>query len=437
MTYKIPHFSYEHAGLTHDQISAIIKKIFPEIDRVTVAQNDEYQSPYGFVHSINDSTLHKQVLDAVVRIQELRPTMLVLVGVGGSQLGTLAVQEALYGFFYNESNPSLKFYTADTVETERTHALVEIVEKELQAGGRVVLCVVSKTGKTVETGINAAFFWDVLQKYHPHDAHKYVVIISDQRSVLWDHGKELGATVLDVPKKIGGRYSVFSAVGLFPLKLLGVDIEAMCAGARDAFKACTTYSFENSAAVSAALLYAQWCDNIRIHDTFIFFPDGVALGNWYRQLVGESLGKNQKTAPHHAVGILPTVSLGTTDLHSVIQHYLGAPHERFTTFMIASDQPRALHIPQNFFSAEVGITHDISTHRLMHDFMESVQRAYSNQGRPFATLDLKEISPYTLGYFMMFKMLEIVYLGYLLDVNVFDQPHVELYKKEMRELLLK
>ncbi len=99
MTYTLPHFSYEHAGLGHDQIAASIKKISPEIDRVLAAQNDNYQSPYGFVHSSNDSAVYKQVVDAVARIQELRPTMLVLVGVGGSQLGTLAVQEALYGFF--------------------------------------------------------------------------------------------------------------------------------------------------------------------------------------------------------------------------------------------------------------------------------------------------------------------------------------------------
>ena len=175
-----------------------------------------------------------------------------------------------------------------------------------------------------------------------------------------------------------------------------------------------------------------------IHDTFVFSKYLRNFGQWYRQLVGESVGKKfDKEGDLVEVGVTPTVSVGTVDLHSVAQLYLGGPQDKFTTFVTVKPKSHMFvpHIDE--FNMFVENIQGKSVSFIMDSIFGGVTAAYKNDGRPFASVGLPVVDEYCVGQLLQWKMLEIIYLGELLNVNPFDQPQVELYKKETRELLRK
>lgn len=341
---------------------------------------------------------------AIKKYSALKPEVIIVAGIGGSNLGTMAVWRALRG------RQEIGF--AETFDARRLDRILKHVEKKDR--GPAVIIIVSKSGTTTETIANAAV---LLSKLGKNDK---VVAITDENSKLWQWAIKNNADVLAMPAEFGGRYSVFSAVSLFPLGLAGIDIEKLLAGAREAKQEIADQSakeiFESGKA---------------IHDIFIFEPDLEHLGRWYRQLMGESLGKDGK-------GITPTVSIGTTDLHSVGQLYLGGPKDKFTTFVSVKDHGKDFVVPDK--NDLDSLTPDITGKKfseILEATLRGVKKVYQKRGLPFAEIELKEISEETLGWFMQTKMMETISLGKLMGVNPFDQPQVELYKEETRKLLKK
>ncbi|HEB41507.1 MAG TPA: hypothetical protein ENI08_00615, partial [Candidatus Dependentiae bacterium] len=358
--------------------------------------------------------------------------------IGGSHLGTAAIHEALYGKFYNEQNPAIKVYFADTVDTDYIYDIILLVEQEIEKGHHIIINVVSKSGRTTEIIANFEIFLYLLQHYRTIDYHHYVVVTTDENSPLWDLAEEKGLSRLAIPKKVGGRYSVFSAVSLFPLAMLGVNIDQLLAGARTMVAASMdTDIFANNVALSAAILYCQYQKNITIHDTFLFSVDLENVGKWYRQLLGESIGKERDRQGNKVfVGITPTVSIGSTDLHSVGQLYLGGPYDKFTSFISVQKSKSNIVVPVlDEFEQLVAQIQGKRLSLIMDSVLEGVYAAYQKSKRPFISIVLPEKSAYYVGQLLQFKMIEIMYLGYLLDINPFDQPQVELYKKETRKIL--
>jgi len=430
-------WSYPNKGAVGEKtLREGLKQLLPEVERVRSSiQEGGYDSLYASVNLPDDELSRVETKRVVEEKKKYKPTMLVVVGIGGSSLGAAAVHQALFGTLYNDQQPDITFYVADTVDTDYINDIVLLVEQELEKGSVVIINIVSKSGTTIETVTNAELFTYLLRKAYPHVYRNYIVITTDEDSELWNYAQEQGITRLAIPKNVGGRYSVFSSVGLFPLALLGIDIDALCQGARDMRYRCALVSdgivekiekvFENNPAIGRALLLFEYYKRgIAIHDLFVFSKDLSGVGAWYRQLVGESLGKEGYIEGEiMPVGILPTVSIGTVDLHSVAQLYLGGPPVRFTTFV---------DIAKNNTSLVVDGTSMIT---VMNSIMVAVQKAYYKHNLPFMTLTIPEKNAYHIGGLMQMHMLEIIYLGFLLGVDPFDQPHVELYKKEVRALL--
>lgn len=361
---------------------------------------------YSFEKMLFDEDYLALIRKMVKKYRALRPEILIVAGIGGSNLGALAIWRALRG------NQEIGF--AETLDARRLDRMLRHIERKDR--GPAVIMIISKSGTTTETIANASVILPKLKK-----ADK-VIAITDENSVLWKWARENKFDVLPIPKEVGGRYSVFSAVGLFPLALAGINIEKLSAGARKAVS-------KNSAKKTAAEIYKHWKDGKIIHDWFIFEPDLEYVGRWYRQLVGESLGKNGK-------GITPTVSIGTTDLHSVGQLYLGGPKDKFTTFISVKNHGKDFAIPDgNSLAALVPDVAGKQFGSILDAILRGVKAAYKKQGLPFAEAELKEISEELLGEFMQTKMMETVYLAKLMGVNPFDQPQVELYKEETRKLL--
>jgi len=428
----------EHTGLSDNILQELRIKLSPEIKKIAEAKNSEsYTASYASINLPFDVVLHAQIKKAIAAKKALEPTLLVVIGIGGSNLGTMAVLQALFGRFYNEQQPDIKVFFADTLDTDYIEDMLLLAEQELQKGHAILLNVVTKSGTTTETVANFYIFCELLRSFYPQDYHKYIVVTTDKDSPLYVCAREQEMLCLEIPKQVGGRYSIFSAVGLFPLGVLGINIDELIKGAQQMVEQCIVDDAQNSAACSASVRYQLYTQGINIHDLFLFAVDLENVGKWYRQLMGESLGKEYDIQGARVeIGITPTVSLGTIDLHSVAQLYLGGPRDKLTVFVDVIQTRSHCYVPTYKECADVGANiQDKSVSSLMHAILTGVYRAYGKTDRPFMQLMIPEKSALYIGQLLQYMMLEMMYLGALLEVNPFDQPNVELYKQETRKIL--
>lgn len=431
-------FSYaQTAQITNDELVVAGKQIAPEIEQLSAALTQGYATDYAALNLVVDTDMMEQVAQLVAKKKARHPHMLVVIGIGGSNLGIQAIAQALFGLLYNETHP-LKVYYADTVDADHLQAIARLMEHALKAGHEVILNVISKSGSTTETIANFEFLLELLERYKKNMAHESVVAITDHGSALWQLAKNKNFECLEIPHNVGGRYSVFSAVGLFALGMMGVDTAQLVEGARSMISPCTDGEIlNNPAALRAALLAKQYRQGIMVHDTFLFSVECEGIGKWYRQLMGESIGKQYDRLGNQVrVGMLPTVSIGSTDLHSVGQLYLGGPDIRFTTFVAIARNAASVDVPHwpEYNTLVAGIQGK-SMAAIMDAMCTGVQYAYAKSGLAFSTIVLPEKSAYYVGQLFQMNMIEIIYLAYLLGINPFDQPEVELYKQETRKIL--
>ncbi len=357
-----------------------------------------------------------------------------LVGIGGSDLGTRAIYDALYGHreqYAGRHTPRLIAYA--TVEPGMLSALRDVLKGHERAE-EVVLIVISKSGGTTETVANANVLFTLLsERFGKEAAARQSIVITEPSSPLAAAARERSMTIVAMPAAVGGRYSVFSSVGLVPLALLGVDIRALCEGARAGTQAAAPEKGLSSAMVLAAILYEQHAAGLAIHELFLFDPALEMLGKWYRQLLAESIGKTRGDGSR--VGITPTVAIGSTDLHSLGQLVFGGPQSRCTTFVavpstwqdtpaLADDSPFMLEMLRGKTTGDV-----------MQAIYGGVRASYAGQGLPFVRVELDALNERELGAFMTTHMAMVMYLARLLDVNAFDQPAVESYKLETKRIL--
>lgn len=406
-------------------VSQTAKKLTPYLEKLRGVIN--YHSPEGFLDLPNDKKLVRDVLEVKKDKVSKSLKYIIVIGIGGSNLGAKAIYDALFGYAdVLEPTRFPKMLFADTNDPESLEELKRFLRKTKRSK-EILVNVISKSGETTETIANFEFILSALKKFKNIDER--IVVTTDFGSKLYNLALEKGLTVLTVPHKVGGRYSVFSAVGLFPLSACGIDIKKLLAGAKRANKSCLQYK-HNSAMISAAVIYLNLKRGKTIHDNFFFHPELESLGKWYRQLVSESLGKKR-------MAITPTVSVGSTDLHSIGQLYLAGPKDKLTTF-ISSQKFKPMPISKRrVFPALVSEIKGKSVATIMRAIFEGVKGAYRKRQLPFMEVILKDISAESLGEFMEFKMIETILLGKLLRVNAFNEPAVRLYKAYTRKYLKK
>lgn len=428
------------ARISQHQILSVGKKLQHEIERLRAVYGCGYDSVYASINLVHDAAMHERVKELAREKKALGIECLVVIGIGGSSLGTQAIHEAIQGKLYNERSPEIKVYFIDTIDADNVSDILELIEAYLKVGKKILVNVVTKSGTTTETVANFAVVHELLERYYPKNYQNYVVVTTDKDSVLWKYAQEKNFACLEVPKNVGGRFSVLSPVGLFPCALLGIDIDALLQGASDSMQHLLAPQLEeNPAAVSAILKYIHYKQNkIPMHVMFVFSVYLEALGKWYCQLMGESIGKEFDSNGNKVhVGITPIVSVGTTDLHSVGQLYLGGPYDKFITFCSLKNYAHTVKVPAE--SPEgTSFMRDIEGKPfadIMLAILEGVKRAYEKEERPFCELVIPERNPYYIGQFLHMYMVEIMYLGFLLQINPFDQPNVETYKQETREIL--
>ena len=391
-----------------------------------VAESDNYMYDESSINLPFDENLLEQISKLKKKYVTKKLKYILDIGIGGSNLGTKAIYDALFGYYDTiETKRFPKMIFADTNDPTFLSKLTDFIENEISDPEELLINTVSKSGRTTETIANLEIF--IKEKDFIKDR---LIITTTYNSDLWKTARKMDIHCLPIPNKVGGRFSVFSAVGLFPLACMNFDLSELLKGAMEARKECLNKSIaKNPSAISAIILFINYKKGKLINDNFFFHPELESLGKWYRQLMGESIGKEGK-------GITPTVSVGSSDLHSMGQLYLGGIKDKFFTFISSKKCPVDIVIPQDPDINVVDMVEGKKASEVMNAILAGVKVAYFKKGIPFMEIQMDDISPKSLGQYMQFKMVEMMYLGKLFNVDTFNQPNVESYKEETRKILL-
>ncbi|OGB96926.1 hypothetical protein A3F06_00845 [candidate division TM6 bacterium RIFCSPHIGHO2_12_FULL_36_22] len=419
-------FEYQKtARVASDIMQKQIIDLKPELAHMHDALQKQYSSEFASLYCPFDQEMIAQVKQLVSVKLRLQPAMLVVVGIGGSNLGTQAIVKAL-------DVQGIDVLFIDTVDPDQLHSITLKIEQLLTAGKEILINVVSKSGTTTEVAANFKILYALIKTYRPTNYRNFIVITTGKESELAAIAEEEGIDMLEVPELVGGRYSVFSAVGLFPLLLAGVNIDQLLIGARNAIENSFN-GVDNTAVTSAVLMNENWKNGCVVHNFFFFATRLEFLGKWYRQLMGESIGKENEEGK--AVGIIPMTSIGSVDLHSVAQLYLAGPHNIYTSFVTVTNFDHHIKIPATIFPNLDSMANGKYLTEIMHAISKGTQQAYIDRLNPFCSYTLSAINSETLGWFMQMQMIQMMLLGKLLRVNPFTQPNVEKYKIRTREIL--
>jgi len=347
----------------------------------------------------------------------------VVVGIGGSSLGVEAIHDALK----KPDSPRLHVLdmVSDQVMEETLRALSNVPREQL------AVCIISKSGGTTETMTNADVLLTALGSLYGEVPYERVVCIGDPDNDLLQFATTHQASVVPMQGVIGGRYSVFTAVGLVPLSLLGHDVDALLAGLVSVWQEAN----ETAAATGASTLYTQLQAGVRTVNFFTFQSTLEKMGYWYRQLTAESLGKSADRDGNSVnIGYIPTIST-PVELHSIGQLYFSGFPGVFTEFVSVTDQEMLYHVADQPVLAQAVAGKSMC--EIAHAIENGVVAAYDDRQLPYRKTDWRSACETEVGLFMGQKMLETMYLANLMNVNAFDQPNVELYKQKTKEILHK
>ena len=360
--------------------------------------------------------------------------VVLVLGIGGSALGSSAIDSAIRGPHpvqqFEKKAPRL--FVMDNVDPGYCAATLSQINPK-----RVAVCVIAKSGGTAETLSTFMITYEWLTKaIGVKKAQKRIIAITDsQNGDLLQIAKNERFTTFYIPGNVGGRFSVFTPVGLVPAALCGIDIHKILRGAREANQYCWSRNLgENLALQSATIHYLL--DTRRQKKTEIVFAYSNYLWGaafWYRQLWAESLGKrvNRKGEVVNT-GQTPVVALGVTDQHSQVQLYMEGPHDKMLTFWTVQRHRAEMEIPGNKSFAKYESAAYLQNRKLselFHAEQRATESALTRAGRPNCRWMLPKVDEFHLGMFFQLLKFQTAFTAELLGVDAFDQPGVELAKK--------
>ena len=360
----------------------------------------------------------------------------VVLGIGGSALGATALLHALRGPDWNQRSAEARdhfprLFVLDNVDPDTVAGLLDRIDVR-----RTLFNVISKSGTTAETMSQYLVVRDrLLQALEdPAGVRRHLVFTTDPESgVLRRIADDEGVVTLPVPRSVGGRFSVLSAVGLFPAALVGIEIDRLLAGARAMDERCRTADLEeNPAGLYAAL---QWLADTRadapIHVMMPYSDRLYSVADWFRQLWAESLGKRfGRDGGEVFTGPTPVKALGATDQHSQVQLYMEGPFDKTITFLAVAERDGDVPIPSLYGEIDaLGYLGGHTLGELLDAERRATAAALTDRGRMNMTLTLPRIDEHALGQLLMLLEIATVYAGGLYGVDPLDQPGVELGKK--------
>lgn len=358
--------------------------------------------------------------------------VLLVIGIGGSYMGAKAAIEMLTHSFYN-SLPKEKRKTPQIIFVGNNVSSTYISDVfDLIEGKDISINVISKSGTTTEPAIAFRLFKEYIEKkYGKEEASKRIYATTDkEKGALKTLATNEGYETFIIPDDIGGRYSVLTAVGLLPIAAAGIDIDKIMQGARQAMDSLSESELENNPAYQyATVRNALYKKGKSIELLVNYEPALTYFSEWWKQLFGESEGKDQK-------GLFPASANFSTDLHSFGQFIQDGRHDLFETILNVEKPKKELTIEEDEKNLDklnylAGETID----NVNKKSMQGTLLAHTDGGVPNVIIQIPELNEFTFGYLVYFFEKACALSGYLLGVNPFDQPGVEAYKKNMFALL--
>ncbi len=357
--------------------------------------------------------------------------VVICIGIGGSYLGAKAVLEAMSDSFKllkREQKEPIVLFAGQNISEDYTAELLEAV-KEYSIGA----IVISKSGTTTEPAIAFRIIKAEIEKrYGKQEAAERIVAVTDKaRGALKTLSTNEGYPTFVIPDDVGGRFSVLTPVGLLPLAVAGIDIAALVKGAQDmeAATAAEVPYEENPAAIYAAVRNMLYADGKKVEILASYEPKLQYIAEWWKQLYGESEGKQGK-------GIFPASVTLTADLHSMGQYIQEGERQLFETVISVKEPAHKVVIEAD--EANLDGLNFMAGKRISevnHMAELGVQLAHVDGGVPNLRIEIEKIDAYTIGSLIYFFEKACGISGYILGVNPFDQPGVEAYKKNMFALL--
>ncbi|MBQ9785223.1 MAG: glucose-6-phosphate isomerase [Clostridia bacterium] len=355
--------------------------------------------------------------------------VLVVIGIGGSYLGARAVIEYLKSPLYNnlkKDTPDI-YFAGNSISADALNEVLALCE-----GRDVCVNVISKSGTTTEPAVAFRVFRTMLEnKYGKEGARERIFVTTDRaRGTLKQFSTDAGYETFVVPDDVGGRFSVLTAVGLLPIAVAGIDIDALMQGAASASHTYVDADIEKNdcyryAAIRNILYRKGKCIEVMAS----YEPFTAMLSEWWKQLYGESEGKDQR-------GIFPASVIFSTDLHSLGQFVQDGSRNMFETVIEIVNTGSSFAIPNDPANIDgLNFLSGMDLNAVKKKAMQGTILAHVDGGVPNLLLEVSERSAFVLGELLYFFELACAISGYILAVNPFDQPGVESYKKNMFALL--
>ena len=421
---------HTQAHAAKDEIKALLPEILAAKKHLLAgdAAGNDFLGWVDLPNNIDTNMLTR--LKADVGRLSAKSRLLVVIGIGGSYLGARMVIEALQSEFASmvRSEKPYIVYAGHTLGEDYYSQLLALLDREDYS-----ICVISKSGTTTEPAVAFRIVKAHLEnKYGHEEASKRIVAITDERrGALHDIAVQENYPMYVIPDNVGGRFSVLTPVGLLPIAMAGYDIDRMLEGARDMRNLCLNDDTleGNPALMYAAVRNCLYRKGIKVEMLVSCQPNLRYLAEWWKQLYGESEGKEHK-------GLLPHSLSITTDLHSMGQ-YMQQGERLMMETMIRVRKPNAtVTIPTDAKNLD-GINYltDKSLTQINDCASEGTIQAHVDGGVPVVEITVDRIDEYTLGQLIYFFEFACGVSGYTLGVNPFDQPGVEAYKRNMFHLL--
>ena len=375
----------------------------------------------------NQAEIVKDINETAKNIRKKFDNFVVL-GIGGSALGPIAVFQALCHLRHNElpkqARKAPKLYVEDNVDPERMASLLNVLDLE-----ETVFNVVTKSGATSETMSQYLIIIDILKAKFGDKAKEHMIATtSANKGNLIKIAKAEGFKTFYIPDGVGGRFSELCPVGLLPAAVLGIDIKMMLKGAAFMDKLCKSKDYKKNPALCSALLQYLSMNNGKNISVMMPYADSLKyIADWYCQLWGESLGKAvDKDGKTVYAGQTPVKALGVTDQHSQIQLYREGPFDKVITFIAVENFRAEVEISEgckDFPDVNFLCKHTLS--ELINTERKATEYALTTAHRPNFTITLPEVNAFTIGELLYYFELETAYTGAMLNIDTFNQPGVE------------
>ena len=352
-----------------------------------------------------------------------------VLGIGGSALGGIAVTEALLKPYWNLLSPEQRnglprIFFMDNIDPDSMSGLLDILDLK-----KTLVIVITKSGDTAETMSQFLVLKDRLEKELGDSYRQNIVATTDKRTgILRQIAEQEGYKTFVVPDDVGGRFSVFSAVGLLPFALVGIDIDEITNGIKDMDLVLKNTDISGNIAAQNALLH-YLLDTKKGKNMSVMMPYSTRLryiSDWYAQLWAESLGKSYNCDGQVVhCGQTPIKALGVTDQYSQIQLYNEGPNNKIINFIRVEEFDVNLDIPKIFEYTGIGYLGGQSINKLLNAEADSTRVALADYNRPSVTITLPKIDGYHIGQLLYMLEVQTAIAGALYKIDAFNQPGVD------------